>query len=383
MRIAQVIGSFQSGGAERVALEIAAGLAKRGWKMEMISLLSQQEGTGITPFDEPLRSEAVRRGLFVRSLPLHSIRSGSARERITNYLREEEISLIHAHNRPGDWQMVLLSARAGVPAIYTRHLPYKDLTLRQRGLYAAAALRAKAVVAVSKTVTRHLVFSEGVPPWKIRTIYNGIDLEKFRPISAEERVRRRREMDFDERDFVWICAARLAPQKGHRFLLEAFARLPEGSRSRLLIVGDGPEMAALTGLAGRLELKEKVRFLGMRTDVPGLLAISDGYVCSSLSEGHPLSILEALAMELPVVAPRLPSVAEIAAEGAPSFYGPRLREWARGHDPAQIVQALLAVEREEWAQKELGKISRLHIEENYSLEKMIDAHEALYTEILR
>ncbi len=131
-----MVGSLSAGGAERVALELAAGLKERGWRTELLALAGRE---GANPYAEPLRAEAAARGVLVRRLSLPGIRSGPERGRVLQFLGDQDVSLVHAHNRPGDWQMTLLGRLAGVPVVYSRHLPYAGLSREQRIAYFLSA----------------------------------------------------------------------------------------------------------------------------------------------------------------------------------------------------------------------------------------------------
>jgi len=296
-------------------------------------------------------------------------------------LRDERVELLHAHNRPVDWQIVAMSRLVRVPAIYTVHLPYTFENARQRMVYIAAGRAVPAVACVSKAVARQVESSELVPASKIRVIYNGIRMELFKPATPADRAAKRAELGWSDDDFGWLCAARLHPQKGHSFLLEAMARLPAESRSRLVLAGEGPLDGELRALHDKLGLGARVVFLGPRRDVPALLGAADGYACSSMQEGHPLSLLEAMAVELPVVAPRLPPIVEIATEHSPVLFGPTIEGWATSHDPEAMARALFLVEQDREGHRERARAARAHVASAFSREAMLDAHEALYDEI--
>ncbi|MCB0218786.1 MAG: glycosyltransferase [Chrysiogenetes bacterium] len=374
--IVQVVSSLQVGGAERVALELAARLPRERYRSEL--LCAGPEDSGRNLFENPLEAEAARRSVPVRRIALPGIRDATARGEVQAYLREHEVRLVHVHNRPTDWQVVALARLVGVRGLYTRHLPYRDVSRRQRMAYVAAARLAKAVVAVSEPVRTHLLREELTPASKIRVIPNGIDLGKFTLKNDEERTRIRGKLGISENAFVWICAARLAEQKGHKYLLDAFAQLAEDSARTLLLAGDGPLEGALEAQAEKLGISAQVHFLGARTDVPALLGAADAYVCSSHSEGHPLSVLEALAMNLPVVAPRLSPITAVGADAFIEYFGPEQKGWAARHDPAELAQAMATVER----RKTYAENARAFVESRYGIERMIDAHTQLYAEIL-
>lgn len=378
-RIMQVVASLAVGGAERVALELAAGMVARGITAE---LLCARPGGGAPPteFERSVMREADGRGVRVHRMDFAGPRDRGARHRFAQLLEERETTLVHVHNRPTDWQVVAMCRLLGVPAIYTIHLPYPH-TPRQRALYAVTAQAVPAIICVSRAVADHAKVSERVPESKLHVIYNGLEMSRFAPRPPLARIAKRAELKWEPDDFVWLCAARLNEQKGHVYLIDAMDRLPPTSRARLVLAGEGPLAEALEAQRQRMARPERVTFLGPRRDVPELLDACDGYACASIQEGHPLSLLEAMATGTPVVAPRLPSIVEIADGDTPYVYGPTLAGAAPSHDPAQIAEALYAVEKDALAHRTRAARGRARVVSAYSLGSMLDGHEALYRKL--
>jgi glycosyltransferase involved in cell wall biosynthesis len=373
--VVQMVSSLGIGGAERAAVELAAGLRERDFRTEVWVV----ESPRVAP-EQPLAEELRVRRIPVRRVPFSSIRSRGDRARFLAQWRGAGVSLINAHNRPCDWQVTLLARGAGIPAVYTRQLGYNDETRRQKLAYFAAARAASAVVALTRAVADHMVRVERAPRRKVHVIPDGIDTERYRPPTAAERRQKRRELGLAEGTFVWLTAARLASQKGFPFLLDAVARLPNRRPRVLLLAGDGPERERLRAQAVALGLDGCVRFLGPREDVHQLLWAADGYACTSLGEGQGLSLLEALAAGRPLVAPRLGCILEFGHDGL-HFFGPAIEGWAESHDPADIARSLGAVEVSSGGSAAFG--ARRFVERNYSIRCMLDGYEALYRRILR
>jgi len=151
----------------------------------------------------------------------------------------------------------------------------------------------------------------------------GVDTGRFRPMSRLEKMRQRELFHYGMDDFLLFYAAEFNRNKNHRLLIEAMSllktRLPG---ARLLLAGDGPllrqcrEQAALAGVGGSID------FLGYRTDIDRLLPMCDAAISSSLREGLPVNILEAMACGLPVAATRNRGHAELVAEGRNGFLTP-------------------------------------------------------------
>jgi len=379
-KIVEVVGSLAVGGAERVALEVAAGLADRGLRTEMLVAGPEDPDT---PFQRSIAAEAEKRGVPVDHVLFTRLLDPASTRRLAGWLRANDVGVVHVHNRPQDWQVVAVCRALRIPVLYTVHLPYTFERLRQRLLYIALGRSVSTVVCVSRAVANQVRELELVPEKKLHVIYNGIRMDLFSPPTAAERARVRAELGWGDGDFGWIMAARLHDQKGHTYLLRAIARLPDESRARFALAGEGPLEAELKAEASELGLGNRVQFLGPRRDVPALLGAADGYACSSMQEGHPLSLLEAMSVELPVVAPRLPSIEEIAMQGTPVFYGPSIEGWAQSHDPSAMADAFLEVERDADRVRERARAARSHIADTYSLDAMLDHHEEVYSSLMR
>jgi glycosyltransferase involved in cell wall biosynthesis len=381
LRVVEVVASLSLGGAERVALEVAGGLRVRGLHAD---LLCAGPGAALPPsdYERSVEDEARRRGVTVHRVPSAGLSARAARRRFGAWLEARAYDVVHVHNRPQDWQMAILGRLSGWRVVYSVHLAYEP-TWRHGLLYAVSSRAARAVVCVSQAVAAHVRAHEHVPPGRQRVIYNGVDTGLFAPLAPDERAHTRSALGWRDGEFVWLCAARLSPQKGHEHLIAALEALPPSPRRRLVLAGDGPLRADLEARVRRAGLSDGVAFLGARRDVPVLLGAADGYACASLQEGHPLALLEAMAAGLPVVAPRLPVIVETASVDGPVLYGPALPAAARGHDPAALAAAMKDVEERAREHQVRARRLRDEVARRFSLDAMIDAHADLYASLAR
>jgi len=159
---------------------------------------------------------------------------------------------------------------------------------------------------VSASTRDYLIRHERLAPENVSLVYNGIDPEKFAPTAP--RVRRDR--------MVVLGVGRLHPQKNFSLFLETAAELlRRGLPLDFRIAGTGPEEQMLRGLADRWGIADRVTFLGHVSDTQRMYADADALLMTSKYEGTPLSILEAMAAHLPIVAPRLDGIGEILSDG--------------------------------------------------------------------
>jgi glycosyltransferase involved in cell wall biosynthesis len=158
------------------------------------------------------------------------------------------------------------------------------------------------VCAVSASTRDFLVKHEHLPPARISLVYNGVDLRRFLPPETKPRLER----------FVVLGVGRLHPQKNFSMFLEVAAELTRRKFPvEFRLAGTGPDEQMLRSLARSLGISDKVHFLGHVTDTRSLYGGADALLMTSKYEGTPLTVLEAMAMRLPIVAPRLDGIGEI------------------------------------------------------------------------
>jgi len=204
-------------------------------------------------------------------------------------------------------------------------------------------------------------------------IHNGIDPG---PLPTEgDRRRARRNLGLASDAFVVATVARLDPVKDLLTLLEAFAEVRRRTpRAQLLIVGDGPERARLEERARRSDLAAAVRITGFRPDVRALLPAADAYVSSSISEGISITILEAMAAGVPVIATAVGGTPEILADGSGVLVPSR--------SPAQIADAVLALAHDERRRTSLAAAGRLRLETSFTIDRMVEDYARAYRRLI-
>jgi glycosyltransferase involved in cell wall biosynthesis len=171
-----------------------------------------------------------------------------------------------------------------------------------------------------------------------------------------------------------ISVGRLREPKDFITLARALARLKHGS-FRASVVGDGPDRSKIEAELAQLGLSESVRLLGDRSDVPQLLAQSDIFVCSSRSEGMPVSVLEAMAVGLPVVASAVGGVPEIVDDGRTGLL-------VAPGATAPLADALAGLIRDRALREHMGRSGREAALERYDLPRFRQAHLELYDRLL-
>lgn len=229
-----------------------------------------------------------------------------------------------------------------------------------------------AFIAVADSHGEFLKDFERFPSGKVHVIRNGVDCQRFVP-NPDSRQSIRRELGLkSDTPLVGIVAA-LRPEKNHTMLLEVAEkirqRIPE---TQWLIVGDGPERAGLETLAASLGISDHVRFLGTRGDTERVLAALDLFVLSSLNEASPVSILEALACGVPVVATDVGSVKESIVEGQTGRLVP-------SGDVAAMAEAVESLLSSPETRHRMGQTGQELVRNTGSLESMVQGYQDLVT----
>jgi glycosyltransferase involved in cell wall biosynthesis len=211
------------------------------------------------------------------------------------------------------------------------------------------------------------------PAAKVHVIPNGIDVERFRLEGNRQAARTALGLT-PTTPTIGIVAA-LRPEKNHELLLRAVQtvqkRVPEAV---LLIVGDGPERARLEALSAELGIARSVRFLGTRSDIPQVLSALDVFVLTSRIEANPVSILEAMATGLPVVAPNVGSISESVNEGVTGYLTePNLVE--------PVASRLIELLENPVPARSLGAAGQKAVEEKGSLDNMVAGYQQLINKI--
>lgn len=350
VRVAHVSESLDLGGLEKLLVEFARHADRGRFDLRFVTLGARGDLAGeVEALGWPVVALGLPPGLRPRAVV-----------RLAGLFRRGRVDVVHTHSE-GPMLYATPAARlAGVRrVIHTRHHG-PDLGSSRRAL-AAMALVSRAVdrvVCVAGDGAR-CGAAEGVPAAKLVTVHNGIDLERFaysgpRPGGPA------------------VVVARLIPEKDHPTLLRAAALAAAAEPGfRLEVAGDGPCLADVRALAGALGLGAVVKFLGRVDDVPGLLGRAGLLVLPSWLEGVSLTLLEAMARGLPVVATRVGGNPEVVDDGATGLLVPP-------RDPPALAAALLAVWRDHDLARRLGRAGRDRAARSFDIRRTVAAYEALY-----
>nr|WP_314546032.1 glycosyltransferase family 4 protein [uncultured Massilia sp.] len=313
-------------------------------------------------------------GLDTCTIGTQALAEGSAGLVEVLQMRHPDIVHIHAGIAVEGHAVAAAACSARVPAIVrTEHLPY---TLRALGVPALEALYARGVGPVDRIIcvceaARHTFGMAAVDPSRYAVIHNGVIVRA--PMCGREEVRGR--LGVEDRSVI-LTVARFSEQKQHATLVDALPWLLDTHPDvQLLWAGTGPLQEQLRRKARHMGVAAHISFLGRRDDVPDLMGAADALCVPSCFEGHPLVILEAMAVGLPVVAARTLGITEAVRHEETGLLFP--------FQNAQVLARTLATLLED---PDLGAClsenGRRAIDEEFSARRMASATLLLYQDVL-
>jgi glycosyltransferase involved in cell wall biosynthesis len=231
-----------------------------------------------------------------------------------------------------------------------------------------------AAIAVSGSTRDFLVRERAVPAGRVRLIWNGAPLDEFAPVPRERALAVRRGLGLPDDAVVVGAVGRLNAQKGHAFLVDAAARLKHVAALRVLVAGDGDLLGELRERADAAGVGDRVVFAGHRTDVPDVLGAIDVFCLSSLYEGTPLALFEAMAAGKAIVATAVDGCREVLADGETALLVPPA-------DAAALAGALERAATSPALRERLARRAR-EASRQYDVRACVDAMQDLYDDVL-
>ncbi len=278
--------------------------------------------------------------------------------------RDRQFDVVHTHNTYPHLYASIAARLAGVPVVVnTRHGQRAGHGWKSRLQFRWASHLVNRIITVSDDAADLCIRVDGITSKKVQRIWNGIDLSDFAFAGPIERP-------------VAISVARLSAEKDFPTLLRAVPKIVSQIPDfQLKIVGDGPERAGMEKLIEELGLGGCVQLLGERTDVPDLLREAGFFVSSSLTEGISLTLLEAMAVGLPIIATAVGGNPEIVVEGKTGHLVP-------SQNPIALAEAIVTICCQPSKWREMGKAGRERVAEYFDIRRMANDYEQLYKELL-
>jgi glycosyltransferase involved in cell wall biosynthesis len=343
---------FDRGGAERILVQYATGLPREKYAVQVAAL----QGRSRAIAEELARAD-------ISACDMHMAGKGDLRVvwHLRHLLVRERIQVLFSSMFHANLLGRLTGWLCGIPIrVSAEHIMSWE-PLGRRLLNRWTVPLATHVVAVSEAVAAYAVREFGIPPEGLTVIRNGVDTCRFRPTPRIQ----------DECRLVIGCTARLHAKNDHAALLHAFGQIARArTDADLLLVGRGPEEDRLKALVGSLRIADRVHFLGEQPDVAPYLRRMDVYVQPSVTEGLSVSILEAMATGLPVVATAVGGTPEVVIDGETGLLVPP-------REPRKLAEAIERLLADRGLREAFGKAGRTRVEAHFGEKLMLQRVEAL------
>ena len=352
-------GRYLYGGARQVAYLID-GLKKRGI-----------ENILAAPADSAILREAANDCIATIGLQTTGGSGFSLYQELLTAIDRHQPNIVHVHSRrlAADFWGALAARRKGKAAIVSRRVD----NLEPRWIAKLKYRLFDHVITISDGI-RHVLLDEGISPEHVTTVRSAIDIRDF---SADcERAAFLREFALPDDAVTIGVIAQLIPRKGHRYLIEALPEIIERRpRLRLLFFGQGPQRAALEAEATAAGLGDIIRFCGFRDDLPRWLPCLDLIVHPAEMEGLGVSLIQAAASGIAIVASRAGGMPEIVRDDINGLLVA----------PGNVAELRAAVEKllnDEALRQKMGKAGRKLVETEFSIDTMVAGNLAIYEKVL-
>ena len=368
-RLMHVVLNLRVGGLERVVVDLVRCLDRTRYQVEVCCL---DEGGD-------LQGEIESLGVPVTVLGMSLVGGGEVLERLVGRMRASGTDVVNTHNVLAHKFGALAARCAGVPVVvHTKHgrnfvgRPFEHPKIQVYGhLLSWITDRIVAVSDDAREVCRRY---ELVPSRKLVTIPNGVDVRRFDV--AVDRAALLRELGIPADARIVGNVARFVPEKDQATLVRAFARvLAAVPEAFLLLVGDGPLMDGAARLSQELGIAGRVRLAGRRRDVPQLLKLLDVFALSSITEGTSISVLEAMAAEVPLVATAVGGNPALVTHGVTGLLCP-------SRDPEMLAARIVELLRDPAGSRALASAAKAKVVVAHGLEATAAAYSNLYEELL-
>lgn len=329
----------------------------------------------------PLGHQLANEGFEVVDLARQPGVDWSVARRLRQHARSRGVQLLHAHQyTPFFYAAVSRGVSAAPKVLFTEHGRHWPDQRRPKRVMANRLLlrRADRVTAVGSFVRTALIDNEGLPAARVQVVHNGIDpiLYTSQESDRDTRGRMRTELGVAADELVVLQVARFHPVKDHLTAIRAFAdTVKQVPNARLLLAGDGDEREKITETIETLGVAGRVSLLGVREDVPALMAAADLFMLSSVSEGISVTLLEAMAAGLPIVATDVGGNSEVVEHGQTGLLSPRA-------DSSALAVNMVGLLSDGATRNAFGQAGRERLMKLFTQDRMHAAYCEIYDQML-
>jgi len=355
-------------GAERVILTLGNHIDKNRFDFKLLCM-RRDDGRS-----EKLIKFARDLGIDVHSVDMNGKINVTAIGEIRNFLRKNNIRIIHSHDFKSDFYSMVSSIGLKISKVATAHGSTRDSILKRFYLYWDEKILYRLfhrIVAVSENL-RCFLIKRGVPDTKIEVIQNGLDINLLYPQKDTQET----PLEVPPGRTIFGVIGRLYPDKGHRFFLEALSKVADVQPGVYgLIVGDGPASQTIRGCIRELKLEKLVRMCGVRSDMQAVYGMLDCLVIPSLTEGLPYVLLEAMANHVPVIATTVGDIPELIDDRTTGYL-------VSPGDSITLAERMMELIELSEKTKEIADCAHRRVVKHFSAKRMVRQTEDMYNKLL-
>jgi glycosyltransferase involved in cell wall biosynthesis len=363
IKVLHLVTSLEVGGAQHNMLQGLPRLDPEKYEHVICSIMDRMQ-----------MAEQFRKvGIEVYSLGLKRKTDLAVALRLRSFLRQLRPDVMHTYLLHGNVLGRIVGRLTGVPSIIS-----SELTIGQARIWGRIATKltnplTDAVEVNSVTGGEAAIKDLGVPRAKLEVVLPGLDLGEFESTVDRDSVRADLGVSSDKHLVLYI--GRLRPVKGVKYGIEAFSKaLSQNPGLHMALAGEGAQREELQALVGTLGISDNVSFLGVRNDLPKLLAAADSVLMPSLTEGFPRVAVEAMAASKPVIATEVGGVPEAITHGESGIL-------VQPRDIDSMSVALLSLVDDDELRGRLSTAARKHIQNNFSVEKYVARLDQIYSKL--
>ncbi|MFC1658644.1 glycosyltransferase family 4 protein [Candidatus Omnitrophota bacterium] len=366
MKILYVIANISFGGGENVFSQIAGRLNSDKYRVKFICLPGGFLEKRLRELEIPLIPVNFRSRFSVKVFL-----------RLIKIMKSEKPDIVHSQGERVNFYARFAAKIARIPAIVsTIAAPVEEFNVNpiKKAVYIISGHYSERLVdrfiAVSESMRAKLINRHKIKADKIVRIYNGVQVDEYKHNQAGFLVRS--ELNIEGNAPLVGVIGRLVWEKGLPYFIQAAKRvLAYEPTARFLIVGEGPLRNRLKDLVKRLEIEKNIIFTGWRTDIKEIISTLDMLVLSSLREGMPLVVLEAMALAKPVVATDIEGLREVVINGSTGIL-------VTPRNPDSLKDAIIHLLKDKVEASRMGIAGRKLVEDKFSLREMVQQHEQFY-----
>ncbi len=380
IRLCYVLTPIEFGGLEKVSLTFLQNIDRDRFDIDLVVLIRPWEGEGI--FVKKIEKEGypifrIPVALYPRNKGEDYFRVLRAFHNLFSFLKQKSFDLVHAHGYFADIIGLPAARLLRIPFISTCHgWISNDIKLKAYDELDFFILHfADKIIAVSENIKK-LLIEHGIKERKIEVIYNATGFKIDADVSKKNRLAKRSSLNINNNECVLGYVGRLSPEKGLAYLIEAISiLLNSGISLKLLLIGDGSQRNELESIVKKKSLTSSVIFTGFQNDIENWIPAMDIFILPSLTEGSPISILEAMAYGIPVIASAVGGVSEL------------IESWKDGIlvmpcKPDEIAKAVIALHVDIVLRNKIAEAGQDKLRLKYDIKNWINRIQSQYLDVI-